>query len=87
MMSLKGQIFSLIFIINCISKSSLIIIFFYFIIYFLYREALTDMFEHCDLDDNGYLSREEFDLFQMKSGGDQCDDDAWEVMKGNLNLQ
>ena len=71
-----------------ISKSSLILSFFiYFIIYFLCREALTDMFEHCDLDNNGYLSREEFDLFQMKSGGDQCDDDAWEVMKGNLSSQ
>ena len=34
------------------------------------------------MDDNGYLKREEFDLFQMKSGGDQCDDDAWQVMKG-----
>lgn len=47
------------------------------------REALTDIFDRCDLDGNGYLSREEFDFFQMKSGGEQCDDDAWEIMKGN----
>ena len=48
-----------------------------------YSEALTDIFDRCDLDGNGYLSREEFDFFQMKSGGEQCDDDAWEIMKGN----
>ena len=46
------------------------------------REALRDIFDRCDLDGNGYLSREEFDFFQMKSGSEQCDDDAWEVMKG-----
>ncbi|XP_068726920.1 EF-hand calcium-binding domain-containing protein 7-like [Montipora capricornis] len=53
----------------------------------VFREALTDIFEHCDLDDNGYLRREEFDLFQMKSGGDQCDDDAWQVMKENFEMK
>lgn len=47
------------------------------------REALADIFDRCDLDGNGHLSREEFDFFQMKSGGEQCDDDAWEIMKGN----
>lgn len=52
----------------------------------VFREALADIFERCDLDGNGFLSREEFDLFQMKSGGEQCDDDAWEIMKGNIIL-
>ena len=47
-----------------------------------YREALSEIFDSCDLDGNGSLSREEFDLFQFKSGGDLCDDDAWEIMKG-----
>ena len=42
-----------------------------------------DIFNRCDLDGNGYLSRDEFDLFQMRSSGEMCDDDAWEVMKGH----
>ena len=46
------------------------------------REALADIFDRCDLDENGYLSREEFNLFHMKSAGEECDDDAWEIMKG-----
>ena len=46
------------------------------------REALSDIFDRCDVDENGYLSREEFNLFHMKSAGEECDDDAWEVMKG-----
>ena len=53
------------------------------IFYFVHcREALADIFDRCDLDENGYLSREEFNLFHMKSAGEECDDDAWEVMKG-----
>ncbi|KAK2569836.1 EF-hand calcium-binding domain-containing protein 7, partial [Acropora cervicornis] len=40
-----------------------------------------------DLDDNGYLSRDEFDLFQLKSGGDLCDDEAWQVMKENFDMK
>lgn len=56
---------------------------FFTLFYIVYREALADIFDRCDLDGNGYLSREEFDFFQMKSGGEQCDDDAWEIMKGN----
>lgn len=52
-----------------------------------FREALANIFQHCDLDSNGSLSREEFDLFQMKSGGEQCDDDAWEIMKENFEMK
>ena len=53
------------------------------IFYFVHcREALADIFDRCDLDENGYLSRQEFNLFHMKSTGEECDDDAWEVMKG-----
>lgn len=46
------------------------------------RDALTEIFLHCDLDGNGYLSRHEFDVFQMRTSGDSCDDGAWEVMVG-----
>lgn len=53
----------------------------------MFTEALADIFDRCDLDGNGHLSREEFDFFQMKSGGEQCDDDAWEIMKENFEMQ
>ena len=32
---------------------------------FLYREAITEIFHRIDLDDNGFISRQEFDLFQV----------------------
>lgn len=53
----------------------------------VFRETLVDVFERSDLDDNGYLSRDEFDSFQLKSGGDLCDDEAWEVMKENFDMK
>ena len=54
------------------------------IFYLLNRAALTEIFQHCDLDENGYLSRKEFDIFQMRTSGESCDDDAWDVMVGKL---
>ena len=57
----------------------------FFLTFMPFRETLVDVFERSDLDDNGYLSRDEFDSFQLKSGGDLCDDEAWEVMKGNCH--
>lgn len=53
----------------------------------IFKEALSEIFDGCDLNGNGYLSREEFDLFQFKSGGDLCDDDAWEIMKDNFEMK
>lgn len=53
----------------------------------MFREALADIFDRCDLDENGYLSREEFNLFHMKSAGEECDDDAWEIMKENFEMK
>ncbi|CAH3028546.1 unnamed protein product [Porites evermanni] len=53
----------------------------------MFREALADIFDRCDLDENGYLSREEFNLFHMKSAGEECNDDAWEVMKDNFEMK
>lgn len=48
----------------------------------MHRESLYEIFYRCDLDGNGFLSRKEFGLFQMKTSGEECDDDAWEVAKG-----
>lgn len=51
------------------------------------RDALTEIFHHCDLDGNGHLSRNEFDIFQMRTSGESCDDDAWDVMIGNFETK
>ncbi|CAB4011793.1 EF-hand calcium-binding domain-containing 7-like [Paramuricea clavata] len=51
------------------------------------RDALTEIFLHCDLDGNGYLSRHEFDVFQMRTSGESCDDGAWEVMVENFDTK
>lgn len=51
------------------------------------RAALTEIFQHCDLDENGYLSRKEFDIFQMRTSGESCDDDAWDVMVENFDMK
>ena len=41
-----------------------------------------EIFYRCDLNGNGYLSRDEFNEFQMRSSGEGCDDEAWDVVKG-----
>ena len=46
------------------------------------RDTFLEIFYRCDLDGNGYLSQEEFNEFQLRSSGQNCDDDAWEVVKG-----
>ena len=46
------------------------------------RNALVDIFELVDLDGNGTLSREEFNIFQLRTSGEAVDDDAWEVVEG-----
>ena len=39
-----------------------------------------------DLDGNGTLSRDEFNLFQVHTSGEAVDDDAWEVVEGKSRL-
>ena len=45
-----------------------------------------EIFYRCDLNGNGYLSREEFDIFQKRTSGEECDDAAWQVVQGNIIL-
>ncbi|XP_077981651.1 EF-hand calcium-binding domain-containing protein 7-like isoform X1 [Glandiceps talaboti] len=52
-----------------------------------FRNALSDIFDMIDLDGNGTLSREEFDFFQVRTSGEHCDDDAWEVVEENFELK
>ncbi|XP_041647497.1 EF-hand calcium-binding domain-containing protein 7 [Cheilinus undulatus] len=51
------------------------------------REALSDIFEVIDMDGNGLLSLEEYNLFELRTSGEQCDKDAWAVCKENFDMR
>ncbi|XP_019632339.1 PREDICTED: EF-hand calcium-binding domain-containing protein 7-like [Branchiostoma belcheri] len=51
-----------------------------------FRDTLTDIFEILDLDGNGLLSREEFNLFQLRSGR-EVDDEAWQFVEENFEMK
>ena len=36
----------------------------------------------CDLDNDGLLSREEFNLFNVRTSGEEVADEEWEVVEG-----
>ena len=50
------------------------------------REVLGDIFELCDLDSNGKLSRHEFNLFNVRTSGEEVEDDEWHVVEGQCLL-
>ncbi|KAM5147831.1 EF-hand calcium-binding domain-containing protein 7 [Mantella aurantiaca] len=52
-----------------------------------FRSALSDAFDIIDLDGNGSLSLEEYNFFEMRTSGEKCDDDAWEVCKENFETK
>lgn len=56
------------------------------ITHLIFRDTLMEIFYRCDLNGNGYLSREEFDIFQKRTSGEECDDAAWQVVQGNIIL-
>ncbi|KAM8930454.1 EF-hand calcium-binding domain-containing protein 7 [Pelodytes ibericus] len=49
-----------------------------------FRSALSDMFDIIDLDGNGFLSLEEYNFFELRTSGENCDEEAWEVCKENF---
>ena len=40
----------------------------------------------CDLDGNGTLNREEFNLYNLRTSGEEVADDEWEVVEGKSRL-
>ncbi|XP_071984166.1 EF-hand calcium-binding domain-containing protein 7 isoform X1 [Engystomops pustulosus] len=52
-----------------------------------FRSALSDVFDIIDLDGSGFLSLEEYNFFELRSSGEKCDDDAWEVCKENFETK
>lgn len=51
-----------------------------------FREALSEIFEMVDLDGNGFLSLEEYNFFEMRTSGETCDEEAWSVCVGTLEI-
>ncbi|XP_018112297.1 EF-hand calcium-binding domain-containing protein 7 isoform X1 [Xenopus laevis] len=52
-----------------------------------FKSALSDMFDIIDLDGNGLLSLAEYNFFEMRTSGEKCDLDAWEVCKENFETK
>lgn len=52
-----------------------------------FRQALSEIFNMMDLDGNGLLSREEFNLFNLKTSGEEVADDEWNVVEENVQME
>nr|XP_054764136.1 EF-hand calcium-binding domain-containing protein 7-like [Lytechinus pictus] len=52
-----------------------------------FKNALNSIYEMVDIDSNGTLNRNEFNMFQLRTGGESVDDDAWEVVEENFELK
>ncbi|GFR94172.1 EF-hand calcium-binding domain-containing protein 7 [Elysia marginata] len=47
-----------------------------------FRKALEEIFDMADLDSNGFLSREEFNWYNLRTSGEDIADDEWQVVEG-----
>ncbi|KAG8437118.1 hypothetical protein GDO86_007987 [Hymenochirus boettgeri] len=52
-----------------------------------FKSTLSDLFDIIDLDGNGLLSLEEYNFFEMRTSGEKCDDEAWEICKENFETK
>ncbi|CAF1005747.1 unnamed protein product [Didymodactylos carnosus] len=51
-----------------------------------YRDVLEAVFDMFDLDGNKQLDRQEYNLFTIRTAGEEIDDDDWRSLKETLNL-
>ncbi|XP_052775211.1 EF-hand calcium-binding domain-containing protein 7-like isoform X10 [Mya arenaria] len=51
-----------------------------------FRKALEDIFDLCDLDNNGTMSRDEFNWFNLRTSGEELGEDEWEVVEERTEL-
>ncbi|XP_075037913.1 EF-hand calcium-binding domain-containing protein 7 [Mixophyes fleayi] len=52
-----------------------------------FRLALSDIYDIIDLDGNGFLSLEEYNFFELRTSGEKCDAEAWDVCKENFETK
>lgn len=50
-------------------------------------KALKQVFQRLDADGRGSVSREEYSFLQVRTDGEPCDDETWEYVSENFNLE
>ena len=52
-----------------------------------FSSILEEIFNQVDLDNNGYLNRQEFNLYNWRTSGEEVEDDEWEVVQHNFDVK
>lgn len=52
-----------------------------------FRTVLEEIFQQVDLDGNGRLNRQEFNLYNWRTSGEEVQDDEWEVVHHNFDVE
>lgn len=52
-----------------------------------FRKVLEEIFDYSDLDGNGLMSRKEFNLFNVRTSGEEVADEEWQVVEDRIELQ
>ncbi|XP_076116392.1 EF-hand calcium-binding domain-containing protein 7-like isoform X11 [Mytilus galloprovincialis] len=52
-----------------------------------FRKVLEDIFDYSDLDGNGFMSRKEFNLFNIRTSGEEVADEEWQVVEDRIDLE
>lgn len=52
-----------------------------------FRLVLEEVFDQVDLDSNGSLNRQEFNLYNWRTSGEEVQDDEWSVVQSNFDVE